>query len=326
MAQLPIQSAGKFALELQGKTVGLLQSAAGGEAFGTVVGEPPNADGIIKKHIKPVEYAAITITFSGGMGAELYAWIAEMIARKQTPRDGAIRYLSFDSTEVQRLEWTGGVITAVVFPAADGASKDHAFLAVTIDPVRTTLKPGSGKVSSGLPQATKQWLAANFAFTLTGFDPSATSRVRSVDAFSVTQSFSDDGRTGLQAPSAPAGPAPAGPARVGVLQVGLASIGVAQASPVQLSNLVLTVALTFAQPWLDWVEDFLIKGNAGDDAERTGTLQFLDPTLKNAWFTLTLYHVGPVRARRQIAAGADAIAQLEMEMYCESAMFTASDN
>jgi len=289
-------SSGKFALELQGKAAGFLQSCEGGEIFGSVVTEPPGKDGIARKHIGRVDFTPITITFGVGMAAELYKWISEMLERKQTPRDGAISFLSFDFAETQRLEWKNAVITSVVFPAADGASKEAALLTVTIAPDRTALKPGSGKRQPGFaPRPQKQWLASNFRFSITGLDQSALSRVRRIEAFSVTQSFADDERRG----------------RLGL---------------VQATNVVVTTALTFAQPWLDWIDDFLVKGNVGDDAERTATLQFLDSTLKNALFTVTLSHVGPVRARRQLAVAAvEAVAQLEVELYCESATLVTDD-
>jgi hypothetical protein len=127
MAQSRGYSSGKFALELEGKAAGFLRSVEGGEPFGTVVVEAPGADGIAKKHLGSLEFEPITVTFGVGMAKELYNWIAEVCNRQQKPRSGAIVFLNYDFTEVERLEWKNGLITEIVFPALDGGAKDPAF-------------------------------------------------------------------------------------------------------------------------------------------------------------------------------------------------------
>ena len=285
-------SSGKFALELQGKAAGFLQSVEGGEAFGTVVALPPAEDGIAKKHIGHVEFEPITIAFGVGMADELYAWIAEALDRKQSPRDGAIVFLSYDFTDIERLEWESGLITMISFPAADASAKDAAFMTVTITPDLTSVKPSNGKAHAGFSTKTqKKWLPSNFRFSVGGLE-SASSKVKKVDALTVNQPLTTEERS---------------PRHLGTLQV---------------SNVLVTVPLAFAQPWLDWVDDFLVKGNADEKAERTATLEFLDQSLKNVLFTMTMFHVGPVRARRQVAGGTvDVVAEVELELYCEFLAF-----
>jgi hypothetical protein len=290
-------SSGKVALELQGKPAGFLNSVEGGEAFGTVVALPANADGIAKKHIDHVEYEPITIVFGIGMADELYAWIAEVLDRKQSRRDGAIVFLSYDFTEIERLEWKSGLITQISFPAADGSTKDAAFIAVTITAELISMKPAARNAHTGFTTKTKKknWMASNFRFSVGGLE-SASPKVKKVEALTVTQPLATDER-GRRDP--------------GVLQV---------------SNVLVTVPLAFAQPWLDWVDDFLVKGNVEENAERTATLQFLDTSLKSVLFTVTLFHVGPVRARRQIAGGSiDVVAEVELELYCEFLAFMTGE-
>jgi hypothetical protein len=295
MAQSRGYSSGKFALELRGEPAGFLRSVQGGEIFGTVITLPAGADGVAKKHIGEVGFEPITITFGVGMAPELYAWVTEVLERKQTPRDGAISLLNYDFTEMQRLEWKQGVITEVTFPAADASAKEAAFLTLTITADSTTLTPSSGKPQFGFStKAQKQWLASNFRFSVSGLEAGA-STVRRVAAFTIRQA----------------------------LVTGEGERGHRQLGTVDVSNLLVAVPLASAKPWLDWRDDFLTKGNVDDDAERTGTLQFLDQTAKNVLFTITLSHVGIVRARRQIGGGAvGVVAEVELELYCEAVTFS----
>jgi hypothetical protein len=291
-------SSGKFALELEGKAAGFLRSVEGGEPFGTVVVEAPGADGIAKKHLGSLEFEPITVTFGIGMAKELYNWIAEVCNRQQKPRSGAIVFLNYDFTEVERLEWKNGVITEIVFPALDGGAKDAAFLTITIAPDQVQSTSSSGKAQAGFAaKAQKKLMASNFRFSVSKLE-SESKRVMRVQGLSIRQ------------------PVVAG-------QVGEERIPQRQPGTLQISNVLVTVPLAFGKPWLEWVDDFLVKGNSDDASERTATLQFLDPALKDALFTVTLSHVGPVRARRQVASsGIDAISLVELELYCESVAFT----
>ena len=238
----------------------------------------------------------ITIVFGVGMADELYAWIAEVLNRKQSPRDGAIVFLSYDFTEIERLEWKSGLITQISFPAADGSAKEAAFMTVTITPDLTSVKPSGGKAHTGFTTKTqKKWLPSNFRFSVGGLE-SASSKVKKVAALTISQLLTTEER---------------GPRHPGTLQV---------------SNVLVTVPLASAQPWFDWVDDFLVKGNADEKSERTATLEFLDQSLKSVLFTVTMFHVGPVRARRQVAGGTvDVVAEVELELYCEFLAFTSGD-
>jgi hypothetical protein len=293
-------SSGKFALELEGKPAGFLRSVEGGEPFGSVVVEAPGADGIAKKHLGSLEFQPITISFGVGMAKELYNWMAEVCNRQQKPRSGAIVFLNYDFTEVERLEWKNGLITEIVIPALDGGSKDTAFLTITIAPEQAQTTSSSGKVQSGFStKAQKKFMASNFRFSVSKLE-SESKRVMRVQSLTIKQSIAESG-------------------------VGEERVPQRQPGTLQISNVLVTVPLAFGKPWLDWVDDFLVKGNSDDGSERTATLQCLDQALKDPLFTLTLSHVGPIRARRQVASsGIDAISLLELELYCESVAFAAA--
>jgi len=302
MPQTRGYSSGKFALELEGKAAGFLKSVEGGEPFGSVVVEAPGPDGIAKKHLGSIEFEPITVTFGVGMAKELYNWIAEVCNRQQKPRSGAIVFLNYDFTEVERLEWRNGLITEIVIPALDGSAKDAAFLTITIAPEQAQTTSSSGKAQTGFStKAQKKFMASNFRFSVSKLE-SESKRVMKVSNLSIKQPIVASG-------------------------VGEERVPQRQPGTLQISNVLVTVPIAFGKPWLDWVDDFLVKGNSDDGSERTATLQFLDQALKDPLFTLTLSHVGPIRARRQVASsGIDAVSLLELELYCESVAFLAASD
>jgi hypothetical protein len=54
---------------------------------------------------------------------------------------------------------------------------------------------------------------------------------------------------------------------------------------VEFSNLRLTISATSAKSWQDWFENFVIKGNNGDDREKKGKLTLLAANLGMSWRT-----------------------------------------
>ena len=77
-------SAGKFMLELEGSPAGFLQTVEGGEPFASVVNEPVDANGVIRKHVGPAEFAPIRMSCGIGMTDAVYKWMAEFLNRGRT--------------------------------------------------------------------------------------------------------------------------------------------------------------------------------------------------------------------------------------------------
>ena len=82
-----------------------------------------------------------------------------------------------------------------------------------------------------------------------------------------------------------------------------------------------------SQTWGDWFEDFVIKGNNGDDKEKGGSLEFLSPNLQDILFTLTFKHLGVFKVTpEKVEAGSENIRRIKAEMYCERIEFSYSKN
>jgi hypothetical protein len=62
----------------------------------------------------------------------------------------------------------------------------------------------------------------------------------------------------------------------------------------------------------------VMKGNAGDNNEKAGTLEFLDPTLKVSLLTIYFNHLGIFGfSPEKTDTNVDGIRRVKIEMYCE---------
>jgi len=284
-------SSASFSRELEDVRVGFLHTVEGGEPFGKVINEPVDQSGVVKKHIGSVSYQPIVLTFGTRMDKTVYQWIVDMIGRKATKKSGAIIFGDYNYKERLRLEFDNALITEIGFPALDGASKEAAFITLTLQPQVTRLSAKSlgAQIAGFSTKSQKQWLASNFRLRISGLE-TACVKVNAIEPLSITQTAS--GADGI---------AP------GVLSV---------------PNLLFTVAESAATDIVHWADDFLIKGQSDQANERSGTLEFLDTSLKAVLFTLTFSNLGVIRTHRlRTAEDAGVIARVSVELYCEQMSF-----
>jgi hypothetical protein len=88
----------------------------------------------------------------------------------------------------------------------------------------------------------------------------------------------------------------------------------------ELPNLVFYLPEAFAKPFFDWHEDFVIKGNNGDDRERAGSLELLEPSLKQSLLTIGFAHLGILSV--DPVSGDGGLRMVRVEMYCEDMTLT----
>jgi hypothetical protein len=89
----------------------------------------------------------------------------------------------------------------------------------------------------------------------------------------------------------------------------------------QIPDLVIRLPEVAAETWDRWFQSFVVEGKCTPADERTGTLQFLTPDLKEAVFTLGFYGLGIYRLRRLEPEAADAVRLVEASLYCEQIQF-----
>jgi hypothetical protein len=291
---------GNYALELDGVVVGWLHSAEGGNATADVISEPAVPGQIQKKHLAGVKYEDIIITAGTGMSSSFYQWMKDSFEGKYSRKNGAIIAVDSQYREVSRIAFTNGLLKEITFPELNAAAKDPANITVTISPewTRRTVSQGS-KISLPNSSKGKQWLTSNFRFKLDGLEKT-TASVNKIAA--ITVKWNRDGNA-------------AGEVRDNQLK------------PVKIEfpNVVITLAESNSQPLYDWLDDFLISGNNGDGKEKSGTLEYLTPDLKESFFTLNFSHLGIFKLATEVAE-TNNVRRIEADMYCESISLTFNNS
>jgi hypothetical protein len=279
-------SGGYRFLELDGQVVGSLKSCDGGEAFGEVVEDPPSGGAFTTKHIANVKYNDFTTQVGFGMGKAMYNWIKASFDNKALRKNGAIIAADFNYNEKSRREFQNALITEIGFPALDGAAKDPAYMTLKFAPELTTNKVASGKVTAHASNQ-RLFIPSNFRLSL-GDLP--TTRVSKIDAFTVKQTFTESTGRSIE------------PAKL------------------EFPNLVITMAESHA--WSEWFDDFVIKGNNGQDKELSGKIEFLSPDLTSTLIGLLISGVGIFSLAPVLPEpNAQPIRRVQVELYCEKMDF-----
>jgi phage tail-like protein len=292
--------AGKYGVDIGGNFAGWVQSVDGGHATSDVVAEKMGPDHIIRKHIAGVKYEDISVTCGTGMSKQFYSWIKDSFDHNYSRKDGAIIAANYNHKEMSRLTFQHALISEVGFPALDAASKDACKMTIKFHPeiTRTTTSFGGGAQIKGefKQQVQKKWLPANFILDIDGL-PDACSKVNKIEAITVKQKNVEHA-------------------------VGQMRDYEQEPAHLEIPNLVITFPESHSDEFYKWHEDFVIKGNNGDEKEKTGTLRYLTPNLQETLFTLTFKHLGIFKLTpEKVEAGSENIRRLKAELYCEEMSF-----
>jgi hypothetical protein len=284
---------GRVALELGGVPAGLPFFAAGGDATADVVAEKLGTSTVRRKHVAGVRYTDILLTCGLDMGAGFWTWLADALASRQTPHDGALVLLDYDFNEVRRLTFQHALVTQIGFPALDAGSKDTARVAVRLSPELTHAQRSSGKASYGkglVSAKQKKWLASNFRVTVPGLDLTKVSRVEALTVDVVAE----------------------------VHAIGEARIYEQAVAVVTVPDVELTVPDSHAADLRAWHEDFVINGHNDSSHEKSGSIEMLSPDLRDVLLRLDLSGLGIYAlADAPVEAGSEAILRAKAKLYCE---------
>jgi len=299
---------GNFFFNLDGVKCGFIKSAEGGSITADVIEETPTQGGFTKKHIGNPKYEDIALQLGFSNDKAIYEWITASWKLSHQRKNGSVVTADFRHRPVSERQFFNALITEVTVPTLDASDTDPGFLTLKLTPEFTrTLKAG-GSLPSPVPA--RAWRPANFRLVIDGVD---TSRVSKIDSFTIKQQIIDD---------------PIGETRDPQKQPG----------KLEFPNLKITFAESSAQSWLDWLEDFVVKGNSGDDREKGGRIEFLSPNLQTVLGTITLVNVGIVTvgpakaARNPCQSGCpadpddvrDAIGKMQAVLYVERMEFHAA--
>lgn len=290
---------GSFGFELDGVASGWLQSVEGGGATADVINEKMGPDHIVKKHLGAVKYEDVSIECGTGMSKAFYQWLVDTTSPKGAARkNGAVISADYNYKEMSRMTFTNALITEIGMPALDATSKDAAKMTIKITPeiTRRAAASGTSAGAAAMPKIQKKWLPANFRLKIDGLEE-ACKAVARIEAITIKQKVASNATGELRD---------------------------YQKEPAHLEfpNLVVTIDESHAQKFYDWHEDFVIKGNNSDNAEKGGTLEYLTPDLKEVLFTLTFANLGIFRmSHDKSEAGSDNVRRVKCEMYCEKITF-----
>jgi phage tail-like protein len=280
-----------FFLNLDGLECGFLRSVEGGGISADVIQEQVGTDYFVKKHIGSPKYEDLLLQIDLSMDKRVYEWIATLWNGKYARKDATI-FVADDNMQVKaQSELFNVMLTEVTIPAMDGSSKDPCYITLRLSPEYSRYKKASGKLPSGVGRRKqKSWLPSNFKLEIDGLDAT---RVSKVDAFTIKQTLVTH-------------------------PIGEMREYQREPSKLEFPNLKITLAENYAKTWIDWHEDFVIKGNSSDSQEKNGSLTFLSPNLTSElarikFFNLGIFRLAPEKAQAQ----SDQIKRMAAELYCE---------
>ena len=289
----------RFALEVDGASVGVLNGYAGGTVGAEVVEEGAGEGGVIGKHLGRLQYEDLSlITNSTLLKPPFSNWVADTLGRNFMPHDGFVRALDQNSKLTRETQFSDGLLTEVGFPSFEGGGKEAALFRFLIKPRKLEVKAGDGG-SIAVPMAKgKAALSSSYRLTIDGL-ANAVKKVSKIDAFRVKMQvlyFGDEG---------------CAPQEFG-------------AGPLAIDDLVIHCAESAAKELYDWQEEFVIKGacDGQSKGERSGTLELLSADFKTVLLTIQFKGLG-LHDLSLEARGNESISQVVARMYCEQVALKA---
>ena len=274
-------------LTLDGVKCGRVGSARGGAISAEIVVQSPNG-GFAKKHVAGPRYEPFTVDVGLEMAKPVFDWVADFWKGSVEHKTGSLVSVDYKLDAKSEREFVDAVLLETRLPRLDSAAKERGFVSLTLAPELTKTKKGSGKVEAAAAAKTKQWLLSNFRLQIDGLDCTKVSKIEPIAVRREQPSSSGD-------------------------PFDFSS----ESGPLQFSDLAVTFSEVTAKSWLDWHDDFVVKGNNDDSQERTGTILLLMPDLKTELARVKLFGLGIYRIAPETDGTAQQPGRLEARLYCE---------
>jgi hypothetical protein len=285
---------GNAFLSLEGKACGLIGNLSGGATYADVIEEKMGPSYLTKKHLGSVRYEEFSLDIGFAMAEPVFDWIAACWKRQDPRKDGAIIACDFNFEAKSERKFFNALITETTIPAMDANAKDPACLTLKFAPETVKTDKASGRVSGSNPKnLEKLFLPQNFKLEIEGLD---CSKVLRIEPFTVKQAATHDEFASARTPAIEPG-------------------------KLEFPDLKITFAEVNAQSWLDWFEDFVVKGNCDDEREKTGTLTLLSRDLKQTLASISFFNLGIFKIGHAHSGAAEKLKLATAEMYCEQMEF-----
>jgi hypothetical protein len=272
---------------------GWIHSFEGGHATADMVATKISTDLRQYKNISNVKYEDMSITCGTGMSKFFYDWVWASFSQKYARQNGAVTNCDYDGNAVSEVSFYNALVTEFGLPALDAASKDAAKMTIKWAPEYTRQKQASGKLGGQFKKEVQmRWLPSNFRLKIDGLDTPC-SRVNKIEALTLKQKVVEN-------------------------PVGELRDYEKEPATLDVPPLVLTLVESHAHDFYRWHEDFVIKGNCGQDKEKNGSLEYLTPDLNKTLFTLTFKGLGIYKCQAEkLEAGSENLRRVKVEMYCD---------
>jgi hypothetical protein len=284
-------STGHFELAIDGHvSTAYLKSVEGGTIKGQTVEEAIGATNARIKHMSTFDIEPMTIDFGISGATDVLKWIQSSWDKDWGRRSGQITHGNFEFTSTLEHEFRDALIMETTFPTLDGASREAAYLKLKIQPEVVLLRKGTGRaIRSNLGTKQKSWTPSSFRLLLDGLDE--LQYTNKIEGFTISQ---------------------------GVKKLHTGEERFPQIEPTKISypNLIGTIALEYSDKLQEWSERVLKKGWSDPKAQKTGRLEFLDPTRTKVLFQINLFEVGIHDfSIVQSTANGDAIKRAKFELH-----------
>jgi phage tail-like protein len=284
-------AAGRFAFGIEGKFAGFIKKCSGGVTKGEVVTHKLGTSNFERKHLATISHEELTLEISMGMGQDMWSWIRSSWDQGFIQKNCELLACNFNH-EVQAVRtFQDAYIKKVTVPACDGSSKEAGYFTIVLDPYMIRYEKGDGSKISGEENVdSKKWLCSNFRLQIDGLP---CDRVAKIDSFTWEQKVVKD-------------------------EVGLFREPMKEPAALTVPNIKLTISMADYWDWYNWFDDFVIRGNCADDAEKGGSLTFLAPNLSDELATINFSHMGIISMEQEaVEANSENVARFTVELYCE---------
>jgi len=289
-------SKGHFLLSIEGEPC-LLKKVDGGAIKGEVVTMAGGPDMLAIKHISTLKFESFTVEVGMSMGKPLYEWIKASLDKSFLAKNGYVVAADFKYKAKAYRHFRDAHIEEITVPALDASNKEAAYFTIKFTPEEITYAAGDDADLKGqMNVKQKKWLCSNFRFRLTGLED-ACARVTKVDSFTIKQGVTEDA-------------------------CGEFRINTKHPTKLEIPNLKVTFSAADIKPWAEWFDNFVIKGNNGQEQEKQGTIELLDPSTKETLGTVNLTQVGFFSLNSEaLEANGDGISRWVAELYVEQMGF-----
>jgi hypothetical protein len=285
-------TAGHFELAIDGHvSTAYIKTVEGGYVRANPVDEPVGPDVNRIKHSAVADIEPFTCDCGiSGLG-DVLRWIQSSWRKDFNRRSGQITHANFNLERTFEHEFYDALISETTFPALDGSAKEAAFMKIKFQPERVVVrKMTGGRVQANTGSKQKLWTPSAFRFSIDGIDEMKFTN--KIESFTIKQGIKK-------------------------LYTGADRFPQIEPTKLEFPNITGTISLEFADKLLKWYNDYVVKGQNDLKAQKSGMLEFLDPTRTKTIFSINLYEVGIQHlAVTSSTANQDAIKRVKFELYC----------